>query len=106
MNRIDFFRVFGFSFGKPNQFLSSLTFPVLNEIFVAALLLRSARNSCQTAYLRTPSLIWKAVLAPQATDVDAVVGVNPVEVPVGMVMGAKEVIFTVDIIFGRVAGIR
>jgi len=42
---INSFRVFGFSFGKTNQFLSSLTFPVLNEVFVAALLFRSARNT-------------------------------------------------------------
>jgi hypothetical protein len=45
MNCIDSFRVFGFSFGKTNQFLSSLTFLVLNEVFVAALLFRSARNT-------------------------------------------------------------
>jgi hypothetical protein len=51
-------------------------------------------------------LIWEAVLLPKAADVDAVVGVNPMEVPVGMAMGAKEVIFTVDIISGRVGGTR
>jgi hypothetical protein len=93
MTRIDSFGAFGFSFGKINQFLYSLTFPVLNEVFVAALLLRPARNSWQTAYLRNPSLIWEAVLlAPEAADVDAVVGVNLVEVPVGMETGAKNVI--------------
>jgi hypothetical protein len=52
-------------------------------------------------------LIWKAVLlAPKAANVDAVIGVNPVEVPVGMMMGAKEVVFTVDVISGRVEGTR
>jgi len=105
MTRIDSFGAFGFSFGKINQFLYSLTFPVLNEVFVAALLLRPARNSWQTAYLRNP-LIWEAVLlAPEAADVDAVVGVNLVKVLVGMVTGAKSH-FCSRYNFGRVGGTR